>query len=77
MKQQFTSVAQIAAALRDTDLVDDVVRDLAGNDKELRARLMDVVETHFVADARVWSQDRINAFAEELFSVANPELQPA
>jgi hypothetical protein len=77
MRTIFKSATEVAQAIRDTDLVDDVVSDMAGNDKNLRVRLMEVVETHFIADARHWPEDRVRAFAQELFDVANPVAEPA
>lgn len=77
MKQTFTSAAEIALALRDTDLVDDVVRDMAGGDKALRGRLMRVVEMRNVADASKWPEDSRTAFAQELYDIACAVVEPA
>jgi|GEM_PF-4523182 len=77
MKQQFTSVAQIAEALKDTDMIDSVVQQMAGKNKILRTRLMDVVERYFIADARVWPDDRVNSFAQELYNAAYVVAEPA
>jgi hypothetical protein len=77
MKKIFNSATEIANALKDTDLIDAVVQQMAGKDKILRIRLMDVVEGHFIADARILSEERLNQFAQELYDVAYTAVEPA
>ena len=77
MKQTFTSVAQIAQALRDTDLVDYAVHEMSGGDKNLRMKLTQIVDKHFITDASALPDDRINSFAQELYDIACAVVEPA
>ena len=77
MKQSFKSVADVVSALRDTDMVDSVVYQMAGNDKNLLGRLKDIVDVHFVADARTMEEGHLNQFAQRLYDVAYAASEPA
>lgn len=71
MKSQFDTVAKIIDALRDSDLVDNVVHQMAGGNKVLLADLKQVADIYFVAEARGVDEEKLNAFAQDLFDVAN------